>query len=525
MTRRRGSGIGARTGERPHPDVIGFGALNVDVIAGASGLSQRSAEKVSESIARFEWNREATMDRDSILEAVSHLGSSSLNFSLGGSAWLTVYALARMKLDLRLGYVGALGRIEAPGVSFRAQMAELEIDDTWVRSFPSENCGVCLSFIDDNERVMHTDPGANVRMGELLTANLENVSKYVAGARYVHLTSFLDKETPAAVLQVLRNAKQLNPDLVVSIDPGYDWSAHPSHEVNEILKLADLLFVNFREFKALGRYRAGESDDAVAGKVLARCAQDCTVFVTKRYDQTEVFRGDAHTPQSFQFGLDRRVESTEIEDATGSGDVFSAAVIGALAADDLHMELGAYLGLAMARHKMQATPGSEPEVPSLSGGFLKVADVQHKPVTPPRRVLLVHDGNAYWEAVAKFLRVRCGLDVDAMGLQESKVEVDFESFHSQLKQCGFGVCILGAFPQAGSTNRPNQAVVHLAGMLQGQYGFGKVAMLVEHGCDVLSNLSGLIRLEFPAGNIEAALVDLQRMLERELPTNATEIRI
>jgi sugar/nucleoside kinase (ribokinase family) len=497
-------------------DIIGFGALNVDVIAGASGLSERAAEEVSDSISRFEWNRETATDRESILEAISHLGASSLNFSLGGSAWLTIYALAQMKLNLRLGYIGTLGRIEAPGVSFRTQMAELGIDHRWVGSFPSDNCGVCLSFIDDTERVMHTNPGANLRMSQFLADNFDGVSKYLARARFVHLTSFLDSDTPKSVLAVLRRAKELNPALKVSIDPGFDWSDHPSGDVIEVLRLADLLFVNFREFKALGRYRAGESDAAVARNVLAKCAPGCSVFVTKRYDCTEVFRGDPADPQSFQFRLNQRLQSTEVEDATGAGDVFSAAVLGALAAGELQMELGAYLGLALARHKMQATPGTDPDIPSLSEGFLQVNDRRPKADVVLRRVLLLHDSNPYWETVRQFLQARCGIEVDAFtpsAFSDGPAEVA----HDRLGRYALGVCILGASPTVGRSYRPNQALIHMAGMLQGKYGFGRVAIIVERGCDVLSNLSGLIRLEFPSGNVEAVLVDLHRMVERELP--------
>ncbi|AYF79516.1 carbohydrate kinase family protein [Nocardia yunnanensis] len=198
---------------------MGFGALNVDVIATASGLSERAAEQITESTARFEWNREGATDRESILE-IRNIGTSSLNFSLGGSAWLTIYALAKMRLGLHLGYICALGRIEAPGVSFRAQMRELGIDDRWVGQFNENSCGLCLSFIDNNERVMHTNPGANLRMAEHLRTNLDAVAAYIASARCVHVTSFLDDQTPTMVATVLERARNLNPNLCISIDQG-----------------------------------------------------------------------------------------------------------------------------------------------------------------------------------------------------------------------------------------------------------------------------------------------------------------
>ncbi|MFI9492422.1 hypothetical protein ACIG8K_12720 [Streptomyces halstedii] len=63
-------------------------------------------------------------------KAIGRLGSASLDASLGGSAWLTIYALARLRLGLRLGHVGVAGRIEMPGLSFLGRMDRLGIDRT-----------------------------------------------------------------------------------------------------------------------------------------------------------------------------------------------------------------------------------------------------------------------------------------------------------------------------------------------------------------------------------------------------------
>lgn len=70
-------------------EVVGFGALNVDYIASASRLSAGMTEQVSESTARFEWNTEGPVDAATIARAIERLGTSSLDASLGGSAWLT----------------------------------------------------------------------------------------------------------------------------------------------------------------------------------------------------------------------------------------------------------------------------------------------------------------------------------------------------------------------------------------------------------------------------------------------------
>ncbi len=78
-------------------EVVGVGALNVDYIASASRLSARSAEQVQESVARFEWNTEGPVDGTTVAKAIERLGASSLDASLGGSAWLTEFTLAQLR--------------------------------------------------------------------------------------------------------------------------------------------------------------------------------------------------------------------------------------------------------------------------------------------------------------------------------------------------------------------------------------------------------------------------------------------
>ncbi|HUQ59598.1 PfkB family carbohydrate kinase [Lentzea sp.] len=497
------------------PEVIGFGALNVDCIASASRLSQRAAEKITESVARFEWNREGPADEQTIVEAMRHLGTASLGYSLGGSAWLTTYALAQMRLGVRLGYVGMLGRVQAPGLSFTGQMDELGIDRRWVGQTTSQLCGLCLSYIDDVDRVMLTHPGANVRMADHLDEHFDGIAEYLAGARYVHVTSFFDNRTPDRVRRVLLRAKALNPAVKISFDPGFDWAAHSSPAIDGILGLADLLFVNYREFKALGHYRPGEPDDFIARKVLRRCAPGCWVFVTKRYDVIEVLRRSELDTQAYRFQLVRPVRETELEDATGAGDVFSAAVLGALASNQLNVELGAFLGLCLARHRM-VSPVRSPRspLPDLRKGFLQQSESLGNGGHRPPGVFIAHDTSPHGQAVRAFLEKRCGLRTYSISAAAGTPDFTVQ-LRRLLNQCGFAVCVLSAGRTDDEGGRSDQHIVHQAGVFQGRYGFGRVALLTEEGYDTFSNIAGLIRLDFPPGHVDATFIELGRMLRRE----------
>jgi hypothetical protein len=137
-----GTGTGAGVGGSGRVDVVGIGALNPDCVASASRLSQRAAEQVSEGVARFERNTEGPVDSVTTAKAIERLGAASLDASLGGSAWPTLFTLARLRVGVRLGSVGVAGRIETPGLSFLRQMDELGIDRRFVTRHPALPAGV-----------------------------------------------------------------------------------------------------------------------------------------------------------------------------------------------------------------------------------------------------------------------------------------------------------------------------------------------------------------------------------------------
>lgn len=498
------------------PDIIGFGALNVDYIAGASRLSERADERITESTARFEWNREGPVNEQTITRAIRNLGAASLSYSLGGSAWLSIFTLAQMRVGIRLGYIGMLGRIETPGLSFIDQMDELGIAHDWVGRSAEQLCGLCLSYIDDTDRVMLTHPGANYEMCRYIKENFDELARYIASARYVHVTSFLDETTPRQVLRVLGRAKQLNPDVQISFDPGFDWAEHPSEDVEGILALTDLLFVNYREFKALGRYSHGESDEAVARKILDCCTDGCAVFVTKRYDFTESFHSVAGGVATQTFRLRQPLRESELEDATGAGDVFAAAVLSSLTSKRLKIELGAFLGLSLAQYKAAQTSSGELTLPDLSRGFLERIETLKTPEAESPGVFLVHHESTYRDVVRRFVEEDCGLPVYELSSSDIAGRDFTASLGEVIPQCRFAICLLGKNESmADGRARANQNVVYQAGFFQGRYGFGRVALLAEVGCDPFSNIAGIVRLDFPAPQVDATFIDLRRMLRRE----------
>jgi sugar/nucleoside kinase (ribokinase family) len=503
--------------EKP-PIVIGLGALNIDHIATTTQLSKQMHEVVTESAARFEWNLEMRVEENVIVDAIDRLGAATLSSSLGGSAWVMMYSLAQIAIDIGMGFIGIVGRVESPGLSFLRQMDKLGIDRRWVGEDRTRISGMCLSYVEDADRVMLTHPGANEQIGHFLEQNMEDIARYIAGAAHLHVTSLIDDKTPGVLDRLLSRARELNPALVVSLDPGFVWANSTDPEVRGLLRHVDLLFVNYREFKAIGQRQAGESDHVTANRLLRACRNAATVFIIKRYDYVEAHTNLDGVIESNRFQTQRTVSESEIEDATGAGDIFSASVIAALLSRRFQVSLGAQLGLTLARDKLRSLSWQKGYRPfDLGAGYLQQPRA-FRSETSSRRVLIVHDNHEQATVLRKFLEGHCKLATYAIDLDVTALTAGIDTIDpTVLHACSFAVCIVDHEGQSESHRSVavRQELVLLLGMLQGRYGFNRVALFVGTGSELFSNIAGLLRMDFSSGRIDTAFLRLEDMLVRE----------
>ena len=309
---------------RAERDIVGVGALNLDHLAAGTAVGER----IARVMPTLEWGTEHSVDESTFRAAAD--ASGTLTTTLGGSAFNTVETVARTRPGLRLGYVGITGRVPPGAPSVLGRFDDLGIDRRFVFTDERHLSGVCLSYTERGDRTLLTHAGANRHLAEHLDRQGAEVSDYLARSRLVHVTSFLDPDSPGRLLTVLAEAKSLNPDLRISVDPGHVWASHPTSEIEGILAHADYLLVNEREFRDLGA-RAG-------------------VVVVKRPDGVRVHRGvgvtmTTHVP----------LADDEIGDATGAGDAFAAGLLIGLVDSEFTGEPDVDLGLRLARDRLRRT--------------------------------------------------------------------------------------------------------------------------------------------------------------------------
>ena len=339
-------------------DVVGIGALNVDLIASASVMKQRLSE-TGEFGSLADRGTEREVSDEQLDGTLNRLGLASFVPSAGGSAFNTIHALAELDPSLELGMVGIAGHSPYAPVNLKELIGNLQIDEAFLRHDNTQWPGRCLSFIDNGERTLLTTQGANRSTVNFMDSERSELMKYLESSKIVHVTSLLDPDAPSFLASLLAEVRKDNPLTQLSFDPGYTWTKllsegnHGAAEVAQILRLSSFLFLNYAEFRLVGEYQDGESDDAVAARLFENYGNSCELVVLKKYEGVEIFRVEDGGRVACQTLRREPLAEPAIEDATGAGDVFAAGVLAASASVSLHGQLGVALGVNLARYKLR----------------------------------------------------------------------------------------------------------------------------------------------------------------------------
>jgi len=324
------------------PLVVALGALNATCVVQdpPATLLPRLARLVGQPLMSGGERRvDAATMRLALGVALPHVSQ----VRLGGSAYKTITAVAATRRALRLGYVGVAG--DTPGsVTHLQALADHGVEHHLVANRRTVG-GICLTLAAGGDRAVLTHEGANAEMAHHLDRDQDAVVEYIAEAAVVHVTPFLDPATPAALLALLRAARQRNPQLRISLAPGRAWCTVADPNIGRIFDLADYLYLASAELAALRRTE--HTDEGIAERLLRRMPPGAVVIVqtaagARTYENRKgVLVAEPHSHTQSTAG---RVVTD------GGGDTFVAGVLAAVALDPRRLKEGIRLGMALARH-------------------------------------------------------------------------------------------------------------------------------------------------------------------------------
>lgn len=506
-------------------DVVGIGALNLDYIANVSvlartrsspSLTTQIAEMVEKTGAHVEWGTERSVDEQTIQAAIEAVSSAAPTTALGGSAFNAIQAIAQTNAGLRLGYVGVAGKVPIIGMSSIQQLQALGIDHQFVRYDDHRPCGICFSLCEEGERTLLTHAGANSRMAQYLDDQFDDIVAYLANASIIHVTSFLDDKTAGRLLAVLRKVKEVNPGTAICFDPGHVWSVNHDADIGGLVGICDYLLVNYREFHELGEYKADESDEGVASRLLQQISSDRSFVIVKRPTGIWSYRSDNGNTTS-DFYPQIPLAASEVKDATGAGDVFAAGLLIVLTSDQLQVELGSLLGMRLTRHKLRYVGSAgHGQFAEVTQKFIDKLDKQRRDGSQPNGVFIAHGRNLDWLAVRRFVEERFELPVSSFESSSWGGHQITEALSGYLETCSFAICVLTSEDFTGDGRHlARQNVIHEVGLFQGRYGFDRVLVLAEEGCGFIPRTTGPYTIFFPHNGIDQTFYRLDEMIRRQ----------
>lgn len=279
-------------------DVIGIGALNVDLIYQLSDLSTlknlRQVSPGSEGTSR-------PSEFQSILKVLKSEGKL-VKKSGGGSAANALYALSRMGFST--GFVGKAGS-DAYGDFLLKALAPVDTS----RVLRDTVSGLCLSLLDKSgERSLIALPNCN---NDLVFNEIE--LNYVKNTRFLHFSSFRGEMPFEAQKRV---AEEISSKVKLSFDPGEIYVRKGFEGLRPIVKRSYIIFLSDKEAEIL----VGKSWEEACSELLKHGPKivACTMGEKGSY----IFSGHQKNFIS--------PEKVKVVDATGAGDVYVAGFLAGL---------------------------------------------------------------------------------------------------------------------------------------------------------------------------------------------------
>ena len=503
-------------------DVVGIGALNLDYVttkaATTSGapISARIDSVLQRHGQQVEFGTEGYVDADTIYDAIEAASVASPHTALGGSAFNAIQTIAKTQVGLRLGFVGVEGHVPVIGMSFVRHLAELGVDNRFVKHDSSQVCGICMSVLTGADRTLLTHAGANSMMADYLATEFDAIVDYLCTAQVVHVTSFLDGDTAEALGRVLAAVKDRCTGTLVCFDPGHVWAVERTEAIQDIVRLSDYLLVNYREFQELAAHQPGDTNDEMADRILRVTINSDAVLIVKRPAGVWCYRRTDTDLRGHFYGQ-APLHEDEIQDSTGAGDVFAAGVLTALTSDRFHVELGSLLGMTLARHQLGYVGTSgHVQFAQVADEFIRSLDKQRRRSAMPQGIFISHGHSPVWRVVQDFVEKYFEIPVRTFETDSWAGRQVTEALTEYLDSCSLAICVLTAEDEVREgVRQARQNVVHELGLFQGKHGLKRAIVLVEQGCEFVPDTPLDRVLTFPGDNVDHTFYRLGELIREE----------
>jgi ribokinase len=311
-------------------DIIGFGAINLDLFFQVNNFSALNETLLAKGVSPFIYGSECQGRAGQLFSLLELLKQQTIFTGLSGGGSAANVVVAAAKLGISTGIVGKLGTLplkQFPDIKSTFLLDSLQGIDTRGLIVTDEMSGVCLCLIDKTgERSLLVFPNSN----DSLSYEDINLS-YLNDCRILHLSSFVGEGPFQAQIKAV---EQLPKKVKVSLDPGNLYVRKGLSALEPIIKRCFIIFATNEEIEIL----TGHSSEQGC-KVLLNLNPEIIVLKLGK-EGSLIFEKDKIT----------KIEAVPAisSDSTGAGDVYAAAFLTGLLRKKSLSECGALASKASA---------------------------------------------------------------------------------------------------------------------------------------------------------------------------------
>lgn len=345
-------------------DVICIGAINFDYIFSNNKFGGIKKEKSIDS------GEESFVDTKTFDDLLSETKKHSKDYyiSVGGSALLTLKAIKEISSSLTTAYVGIYGEIpdDTGNKTLIHSMEDLNkelktfIDnDSWLFVDQKSKSGrAVVNQFKKTRDFIKIDPGVNSSLYNSIMKNgAAEFVAFLSSAKWIHITSLPNIDHFIEICGLIMQAKMINKQLRVSIDPGYEYTKLRWMKLKQVLGVADFVFLSEVEYNNVCQNLHINEHNKIdrIGKELRQGNSHAQVIIVKNQSKTMLISlvGDQNYKRIYHH---KKLSSFNIMNDTGAGDVFAGGFIAGMLAPTMlsYQPAPINLGATAARAKLKA---------------------------------------------------------------------------------------------------------------------------------------------------------------------------
>lgn len=318
------------------PLLIGIGAINFDFIfSNNKSDSKENKNTYDDGEERFiNFN-----DFKNEFGKAKSFVKNSFKTQVGGSSLLAIKTAKNMCSNIRTAYVGVYGKtptqvkdtaLPADNKTLRKELSTFVDDMTWVFEDTSEETGMAI-VKQYKHRRHHIDilPGANGQLLDKIKQNGEDkFVDFLSSAKWIHLSSLSDINQFKAICDYLEKAKEKNPFLTISVDPGYEYTKKQIEVLQRIFPISDFVFLNKTELSNISFNLGLSTKDKlnILGQEMLNVSLAPQVLIVKNKNKSLLLNLIDGAPFVRTY-YHKKLLGIRILNDTGAGDAFAGGFI------------------------------------------------------------------------------------------------------------------------------------------------------------------------------------------------------